>query len=104
MWYPFGVHIGVYRPHISARNSTIQYKSLNHLSQDKKRGFGLCPAFAESPYAGFEVQGLHQQPNASRGDILNTYTLGVNADFAYCARKCARQFPRRTPLRLTRVA
>jgi hypothetical protein len=60
-----GVHIGVYRPHIWAQGSSIQYKSLNPLSQDKKRGFGFYQDFAESPCAGFEVQGPHQQPNAS---------------------------------------
>ena len=47
------------------RNNIFQYKTLNSSSQDKKRGFGFCPAIAESPCTGFEVQGPHQQPNAS---------------------------------------
>jgi hypothetical protein len=43
---------------------------------------------------GFEVQGPRQQPNASRGVIRMTYTLGIKVDFASCSRICARQPPR----------
>jgi hypothetical protein len=42
---------------------------------------------------GFEVQGPHQQPNASRGVILKTYTVVVKLKSPDCARKCARQPP-----------
>ena len=40
---------------------------------------------------GFEVQGPHQQPNASRADILDIYTTGVKHLVIVCARKCTRQ-------------
>jgi hypothetical protein len=42
---------------------------------------------------GFEVQGPHQQPNASRPDILETDARRVKPNLADCARKCARQRP-----------
>jgi hypothetical protein len=40
---------------------------------------------------GFEVQGPHQQPNASSAGILTTYTMVVKVNFVHRARKCARQ-------------
>jgi hypothetical protein len=61
-----GVHIGVYQWYLIMQNGIFQYKALNLLSQDKKRGFGICPTFAKSPCAGFEVQGAHQHPDASK--------------------------------------
>jgi hypothetical protein len=39
---------------------------------------------------GFEVQGPHQQPNASRAVILTTYEMVVKLKTLNCALKCAR--------------
>jgi hypothetical protein len=78
-----GVYIGVYQWYLIMHNGTFQYKTSKPLSQDKKRGFGFYPTFAESPCAGFEVQGPHQQPNASRTSILNTDAMSVKTDLAY---------------------
>jgi hypothetical protein len=33
---------------------------------------------------GFEVQGPHQQPNASRAGILTIHAMSVKADFTHC--------------------
>ena len=37
-------------------NGTLQYITLNSLPQDKKRGFGVCLAFAESPLNGSGIR------------------------------------------------
>jgi hypothetical protein len=40
---------------------------------------------------GFEVQGPHQQPNASRADILEAHAMVVKGNLVHYARKCARE-------------
>ena len=59
-------------------------------SEDWRRRMGIEPTHDRSrPSTGFEVQGPHQQPNASRAVILMAYMSDVKVNLVDCAYTCA---------------
>lgn len=72
-----------YRDHQSAGNGYMGFYGGGGVWESNPPTGGLTRS------TGFEVQGPHQQPNASRADILIAYAMNVKIDLAYRAQPCA---------------
>jgi hypothetical protein len=67
-------------PHNNPHSTKIQAESRNLYSRYGGVWESNPPTGGLTRSTGFEVQGPHQQPNASRAVILITYRLGVKVN------------------------
>ena len=86
-----GVHAQAARKNeeLPMRDTELDHKSAGQVDMRIYGGGGVWesnpPTGGLTRSTGFEVQGPHQQPNASRADILIAYAMDVKTDLAYRA-------------------